>query len=180
MSGRLQDKVALIIGSARGIGKGIAQRFAEEGARLVLADSEAEAGQATASEFGAAFIRTDISQMNDAEAAVARATRLSLDGYHAEAASIVQHMLAGAASGNAAWAVPGVPGAPTSRACRAHRSWYWWTSSRLRNTRWMSSSGVFIPDVPESMWWIVTFSAMSRAKPSRCCPTVSVSLSLPC
>jgi len=71
MTGRLQGKVALIVGSARGIGKGIAQRFAEEGARLVLADSEAEAGQATADELGAAFIRTDISQMADAEAAVA-------------------------------------------------------------------------------------------------------------
>jgi 3-oxoacyl-[acyl-carrier protein] reductase len=73
MTGRLQDKVALIIGSARGIGKGIAQRFAEEGARLVLADSEAEAGRATADELGAAFLRTDISQMADAEAAVALA-----------------------------------------------------------------------------------------------------------
>ncbi|ESW84767.1 3-ketoacyl-ACP reductase [Mesorhizobium sp. L103C119B0] len=73
MTGRLQDKVALIVGSARGIGKGIAQRFAEEGARLVLADSEAQAGQATANELGAAFIRTDISQIVDAEAAVALA-----------------------------------------------------------------------------------------------------------
>ncbi|MBM2713716.1 SDR family oxidoreductase [Mesorhizobium caraganae] len=75
MTGRLQDKVALIIGSARGIGKGIAQRFAEEGARLILADSEAEAGQATADELGAGFIRTDISQMTDAEAAVALALK---------------------------------------------------------------------------------------------------------
>jgi len=42
----------------------------------------------------------------EAEAAVARATRLSLDGHPAEAARIVQQMLAGAAPGNAAWAVP--------------------------------------------------------------------------
>ncbi|TIN81218.1 MAG: SDR family NAD(P)-dependent oxidoreductase, partial [Mesorhizobium sp.] len=60
MTNRLQGKVALIIGSARGIGKGIALRFAEEGARLVLADTEADAGQATADELGAPFIRTDI------------------------------------------------------------------------------------------------------------------------
>lgn len=73
MTNRLQDKVALIVGGARGIGKGIALRFAEEGARLVLADTEVEAGQATANELGSPFIRTDISLMANAEAAVALA-----------------------------------------------------------------------------------------------------------
>jgi len=73
MTGRLEGKVALIVGAARGIGKGIAVRFAEEGAKLVIADVEVEAGQATAAELGAVFIRTDISQMADAEAAVALA-----------------------------------------------------------------------------------------------------------
>ena len=73
MTGRLEGRVALVIGAARGIGKGIAARFAEEGARLVIADTEVEAGEATASELKANFIRTDISQMPDAEAAVALA-----------------------------------------------------------------------------------------------------------
>lgn len=73
MTGRLEGKVALVIGAARGIGKGTALRFAEEGARLMLADWEAEAGQRTADELGAPFIRTDISRFAHAEAAVALA-----------------------------------------------------------------------------------------------------------
>ncbi|KUM28144.1 3-ketoacyl-ACP reductase [Mesorhizobium loti] len=73
MTGRIEGKVAAIVGAARGIGRGIAERFAEEGARLVLADSEADAGKASADELGAAFIHTDISKMADAEALVALA-----------------------------------------------------------------------------------------------------------
>ena len=76
MSGRIEGKVALVVGAARGIGKGIAQRFAEEGARLVLADMEIEAGEATAAEIGAGCIATDISKLADAEATVALALGL--------------------------------------------------------------------------------------------------------
>ena len=70
MSGRLTGKVALIIGAARGIGAGIAERFHEEGARLVIADTDVEAGVVTAERLKAKFIATDISKAEDAEGAV--------------------------------------------------------------------------------------------------------------
>lgn len=70
MTGRLEGKTALVIGAARGIGKGIVIRFIEEGANVILADWEAEVGSATAKELGVTFIHTDISKYVDAEAAV--------------------------------------------------------------------------------------------------------------
>lgn len=73
MTGRLQGKVAVVIGGARGIGRGIAERFAEEGARLVVADMEVEAGRATAEAIGGVFIATDISKFEDAKATVSLA-----------------------------------------------------------------------------------------------------------
>lgn len=47
---RLSNKVALVTGSARGIGKAIATRLAEEGADLIIADLNIEDGEKTAKE----------------------------------------------------------------------------------------------------------------------------------
>tara|TARA_B100000678_G_scaffold281255_1_gene278869 strand:- start:810 stop:1613 length:804 start_codon:yes stop_codon:yes gene_type:complete len=43
VAGKLQDKTAVITGGARGIGLAIARRYAEEGARVVIADVDSEA-----------------------------------------------------------------------------------------------------------------------------------------
>jgi 3-oxoacyl-[acyl-carrier protein] reductase len=66
MSDRLKDKVAIITGAGRGLGKAFALRFAEEGARLFLPDISLERAQQTVKEIKAAkgqayAILTDIS-----------------------------------------------------------------------------------------------------------------------
>jgi NAD(P)-dependent dehydrogenase (short-subunit alcohol dehydrogenase family) len=69
---RLEGKIAVITGGASGIGLGTARRFAEEGARLVLADMQGDVGRKAAEEFGdrARFIRTDVTSEVDVAAAV--------------------------------------------------------------------------------------------------------------
>jgi len=57
---RLKDKVALITGAARGLGAAIAQRFAEEGARVIINDQSAPAAAATAARLGGASVAADV------------------------------------------------------------------------------------------------------------------------
>ena len=52
---RLKDKVVLVTGGARGVGRGIARRLIREGARLAIADRDGDAGSKTAAELGEEF-----------------------------------------------------------------------------------------------------------------------------
>ena len=56
MTNRLKDKVAIITGGASGFGEGMAKRFAEEGAKVVVADLNGKGAERVAGEIGAAAI----------------------------------------------------------------------------------------------------------------------------
>src|SRR5213593_3136957 len=62
---RLEDKVAIITGAGQGIGEAYARRFAKEGARVVVADVNAEKGAAVARDIGQIFERVDVSSEDD-------------------------------------------------------------------------------------------------------------------
>ena len=72
---RLQSKVALITGAGQGIGAACAQRFATEGARLMLVDQDGAKASAVASKLAASgheatSMRADVSVKADVDAAV--------------------------------------------------------------------------------------------------------------
>ncbi|MDE3239381.1 MAG: 3-hydroxyacyl-CoA dehydrogenase [Paracoccaceae bacterium] len=71
----VKEKVFLVTGAGSGLGAGVARMAAGASARVLLADVNAEAGQAVAAELGTAarFCRTDVTSDADGQAAVAAA-----------------------------------------------------------------------------------------------------------
>lgn len=60
MSARLTDRVAVVTGGGSGIGLAAARRFADEGATVVVADLDEDAGKRAADEVGGRFHATDV------------------------------------------------------------------------------------------------------------------------
>ncbi|MFD9460258.1 SDR family NAD(P)-dependent oxidoreductase [Streptomyces sp. NPDC060027] len=71
--GKLDGRVVLITGAARGQGEQEARLFVAEGARVVVADVLDDQGEALAKEIGAHYVHLDVSQEDDWTAAVASA-----------------------------------------------------------------------------------------------------------
>lgn len=66
--GRLDNKVAVITGAASGIGRATAQRFAKEGAKVVVADLAEKEGTELAASIGGTFVQVDVASERSVEA----------------------------------------------------------------------------------------------------------------
>jgi len=73
----IQDNVFIVTGGASGLGAATARMLAANGATVVIADVQAEAGQALAEELKGQFVRCDVTQEADAQAVVDAAVGLA-------------------------------------------------------------------------------------------------------
>jgi 3-oxoacyl-[acyl-carrier protein] reductase len=62
---RLKGKTAIVTGAGSGFGEGIAKRFAQEGAKVILNDLNAQGGERVAKEIGGQFVQGDVTKAGD-------------------------------------------------------------------------------------------------------------------
>jgi NAD(P)-dependent dehydrogenase (short-subunit alcohol dehydrogenase family) len=72
----IAGKVFIVTGGASGLGEGTVRMLAANDAKVVIADLQADKGEALAQEVRGAFVKCDVSQEPDAQAVVARALAL--------------------------------------------------------------------------------------------------------
>lgn len=72
----IAGKVFLVTGGASGLGEGVARMFARHGGKVLIADLQTDKGEALASELGAHYVRCDVADEAQAEAAVDAAVAL--------------------------------------------------------------------------------------------------------
>jgi len=72
----IAGKVFIVTGGASGLGEGTARMLAREGAKVVIADLQADKGEAVAKELGGAFVKCDVSNEDDGRAVVAQAVSM--------------------------------------------------------------------------------------------------------
>ncbi len=69
----IQGKVFIVTGGASGLGEGTARMLAAAGGRVVIADMQADKGEAVARDIGGTFVRCDVTSEADGQAVVAQA-----------------------------------------------------------------------------------------------------------
>jgi 3-oxoacyl-[acyl-carrier protein] reductase len=62
---RLKGKTAIVTGAGSGFGEGIARRFAQEGAKVIVNDINAQGGERVAREIGGQFVLADVTKSGD-------------------------------------------------------------------------------------------------------------------
>ena len=73
--GKLQDRIAIITGAASGIGEACAELFAREGAKVIVADIQDQAGERVAKDIGGCYLHVDLTDPTQVEGVIKSAVQ---------------------------------------------------------------------------------------------------------